>query len=83
MADDVDSVVKGAPAPGKHASDNVGGTSGVTTNTGKHGDPLSHTPSSPSMIYLNLLVLEASLRAQYLELRARRRHHTFFFAILS
>ncbi|KAM0277118.1 hypothetical protein ACHAQH_006062 [Verticillium albo-atrum] len=80
---DVDSVVKGAPAPGKHASDNVGGTSGVNTNTGKHGDPLSHTPSSPSMIYLNLLVLEASLRAQYLELRARRRHHTFFFAILS
>lgn len=45
-------------------------------------DPLSHTPSSPSMIYLNLLILEASLRAQYLELRARRRHHTFFLALL-
>ncbi|CAI4214857.1 unnamed protein product [Parascedosporium putredinis] len=35
------------------------------------------------MIYLNLLVLEASLRAQYLELRARRRHHTFFLTLLT
>lgn len=35
------------------------------------------------MIYLNLLILEASLRAQYLELRARRRHHTFFLTILA
>jgi hypothetical protein len=35
------------------------------------------------MIYLNLLVLEASLRAQYLELRARRRHHTFFLSLLT
>ncbi|KAK4192409.1 Spo7-like protein-domain-containing protein [Podospora australis] len=49
----------------------------------KPGDPLSHTPSSPSMIYLNLLILEASLRVQYLELRARRRHHTFFLSLLS
>ena len=35
------------------------------------------------MIYLNLLILEASLRAQYLELRARRRHHTFFLSLLT
>lgn len=77
MADSVDSIVKGAPLPGTKA---VGGTTPVTP--AKEGDPLSHTPSSPSMIYLNLLILEASLRAQYLELRARRRHHTFFLSIL-
>lgn len=58
-----------------------------TKGSSHHGgiasnDPLNHTPSSPSMIYLNLLILEASLRAQYLELRARRRHHTFFLALL-
>lgn len=35
------------------------------------------------MIYLNLLIMEASLRSQYLELRARRRHHTFFLVLLS
>lgn len=81
MADrDIDSLVKGAPAPGKEAAVHEK-TSGVSAIP--KGDPLNHTPSSPSMIYLNLLVLEASLRAQYLELRARRRHHTFFFTILT
>lgn len=80
MADALDSIVKGtAPAPTEKAAANVATTSGVT----KPNDPLSHAPSSPSMIYLNLLILEASLRAQYLELRARRRHHTFFLAILT
>ncbi|KAL2104965.1 hypothetical protein VUR80DRAFT_9253 [Thermomyces stellatus] len=78
MADPVDSLVKGAPLPGTKA---IGGTTPVTPV--KEGDALSHTPSSPSMIYLNLLILEASLRAQYLELRARRRHHTFFLSILT
>lgn len=84
MADDLDSIVKGTAAqPTERAAANVATTSGVTPTSGKPNDPLSHAPSSPSMIYLNLLVLEASLRAQYLELRARRRHHTFFLAILS
>ncbi len=88
MADSLDSIVKGAPValPGAKAAKAVGGISPIgsqTAGTGKLGDPLNHTPSSPSMIYLNLLVLEASLRAQYLELRARRRHHTFFLSILS
>lgn len=85
MADVLDSIVKGtASAPTEKAAQNVTTTtSGVTPTSGKPGDPLSHAPSSPSMIYLNLLILEASLRAQYLELRARRRHHTFFLAILS
>jgi len=84
MPDDLDSIVKGTAAPpAEKAAEKVASTSGVTAPSGKPGDPLSHAPSSPSMIYLNLLILEASLRAQYLELRARRRHHTFFLSILS
>ena len=95
MADTLDSIVKGAPVqlPGRDLPKAVGGTSPIASSTtspptpGKNGgnssDPLSHTPSSPSMIYLNLLILEASLRAQYLELRARKRHHQFFLLILA
>ncbi|KAK4177337.1 Spo7-like protein-domain-containing protein [Triangularia setosa] len=97
MADTLDSIVKGAPlssAAGLTSHNDLSRTSGVTPEPGKGGaeekstssatgDPLSHTPSSPSMIYLNLLILEASLRAQYLELRARRRHHTFFLSLLT
>ena len=91
MADSLDSIVKGAPMamPGQPSpkAPAVGTTpiasSTAPTEPGKPGDPLSHTPSSPSMIYLNLLILEASLRAQYLELRARRRHHTFFLSLLT
>lgn len=45
-------------------------------------DPLASLPSSPPQIYLNLLILEASLRAQWLQLRTRRRQHTFFLTIL-
>ncbi|KAI5288033.1 hypothetical protein KEM55_009189, partial [Ascosphaera atra] len=33
-------------------------------------------------IYLNLLILETSLRSQYLELRARRRQNSFFIVLL-
>ncbi|KAL2131126.1 hypothetical protein VTI74DRAFT_5537 [Chaetomium olivicolor] len=90
MADSVDSIVKGAPViiPGQDPPRAAGGTMPIASSDapptpGKPGDPLSHTPSSPSMIYLNLLILEASLRAQYLELRARRRHHTFFLSLLT
>ena len=46
-------------------------------------DPLTHLPSSPPQIYLNLLILEASLRSQYLTLRARRRQNTFFLLLLA
>lgn len=80
MADDLDSLVKGAPTPS--AADVVSITSSSTARD-KSTDPLHNVPSSPSMVYLNLLVLEASLRAQYLELRARRRHHTFFLLLLA
>ncbi|ROW01103.1 hypothetical protein VSDG_02685 [Cytospora chrysosperma] len=85
MADTLDSIVKGTAAqPDEKAAEAVAHTTtGVTPASGKPNDPLIHAPSSPSMIYLNLLILEASLRAQYLELRARRRHHTFFLSILS
>ncbi|KAI1434429.1 Spo7-like protein-domain-containing protein [Xylaria sp. CBS 124048] len=80
MADSLDSLVKGAPQPGHEIKTAAVGTSGV--DTVKPIDPLHHVPSSPSMIYLNMLILEASLRAQYLELRARRRKHTFFLGLL-
>jgi hypothetical protein len=86
MADPIDSIVKGAPVgPAAQDIKNVAVPSSTANNHGgtKPGDPLSSTPSSPSMIYLNLLMLEASLRAQYLELRARRRHHSFFLMLLS
>lgn len=46
-------------------------------------DPLATLPSSPPQIYLNLLILEASLRAQYLALRERRRQNTFFVLLLA
>ncbi|KAI5814287.1 Spo7-like protein-domain-containing protein [Pyronema omphalodes] len=45
-------------------------------------DPLEAAPSSPSQIYLNLLILEASLRSQYLNHLARRRKFTFFLILL-
>ncbi|KAB5545938.1 Spo7-like protein-domain-containing protein [Coniochaeta sp. 2T2.1] len=89
MADPLDSIVKGAPLGQDLKNVEPQPTSGVTnaaaaaSASNKPGDPLSSTPSSPSMIYLNLLILEASLRAQYLELRARRRHHSFFLMLLS
>ncbi|KAG6036542.1 hypothetical protein E4U41_005611 [Claviceps citrina] len=83
MTEDIDSMVKGAPV----AVDNVKSTSGpspiLATSSGKQGDPLNSAPSSPAMVYLNLLILEASLRAQFLELRARKRHHTFFLTLLT
>ncbi|KAI0406852.1 Spo7-like protein-domain-containing protein [Xylaria palmicola] len=80
MADSIDSIVKGAPQPGHEVKSPPVGTSGV--DAVKPVDPLHNAPSSPSMIYLNMLILEASLRAQYLELRARRRKHTFFLSLL-
>ncbi|KAF1912727.1 Spo7-like protein-domain-containing protein, partial [Ampelomyces quisqualis] len=46
-------------------------------------DPTSLLPSAPPQIYLNLLILEASLRSQYLTLRARRRQNTFVLTLLT
>lgn len=82
---DIDSIVKGAAIPSQDVKNNttIGLAGPIPAVTGKSTDPTNNAPNSPSMIYLNLLILEASLRAQFLELRARRRHHTFFFALLT
>lgn len=89
----LDQLVKGAPPPNisptqiaksaKASSDNPSPTapqpppsSGITT------DPRDSHPSSPPQIYLNLLILESSLRLQYLSLRARLRLHLLLLAAL-
>ncbi|KAL0635088.1 Nem1-Spo7 phosphatase regulatory subunit [Maublancomyces gigas] len=46
------------------------------------GNPLETAPSAPSQVYLNLLILEASLRSQYLHHLSRRRKFTFFLLLL-
>lgn len=90
----LDQIVKGAPAPHSTLA-----SSPVYTTTLIHDandrlpsqpraphsipDPTSLLPSSPPQIYLNLLILEASLRSQYLTLRARRRQNTFVLTLLS
>nr|POE94420.1 sporulation-specific protein spo7 [Quercus suber] len=49
-----------------------------------HGnDPRDALPSSPPQIYLNMLILESSLRLQYLSLRARLRLHLLLLTVLS
>ncbi|RMD44586.1 hypothetical protein DV735_g459, partial [Chaetothyriales sp. CBS 134920] len=44
---------------------------------------MADVPSSPPAIYLNLLILESSLRSQYLHLLSRRRLNMFFMLLLS
>ncbi|MCJ1408555.1 hypothetical protein MMC19_002630 [Ptychographa xylographoides] len=93
----LDQAVKGAAPPGTSvstvssrsasplsASERIDENS--STSTGRApaaSDPLAILPSSPPQIYLNLLILEASLRSQYLTLRARRRQNTFFLLLLT
>lgn len=48
-----------------------------------HSDPLNNLPSSPEQIKLNLLILESSLRAQYLSLRARLRLYLVLMSALA
>lgn len=85
----LDEVVKGTPNPDLPKSkvvsddDSRPSTAGKTSvdNTSRSAtpqasDPTSLLPSSPPQIYLNLLIIEASLRSQYLALRARRRQNT-------
>lgn len=92
----LDQIVKGAPPPGTSIPSIVSRSSSpapplehnhaeitsAATLTAL-SDPLATLPSSPHQIYLNLLILEASLRSQYLTLRARRRQHTFFVLLLA
>lgn len=92
----LDQIVKGAPVPGTSVPIVISRSPSptpqlATTDSGTLGtaislppfDPLSIVPSSPPQIYLNLIILEASLRSQYLTLRARRRQHTFFLLVLT
>ncbi|TVY53987.1 Sporulation-specific protein spo7 [Lachnellula cervina] len=80
----LDQLVKGAPPP--ENTYNVPATTPITSTEAHTSpsvpDPLASLPSSPPQIYLNLLILEASLRAQWLQLRTRRRQHTFFLMLL-
>lgn len=81
----LDQLVKGAPPPEAHFD--TQSTSPIipvdALNSSTVADPLASLPSSPPQIYLNLLILEASLRAQWLQLRTRRRQHTFFLTLLT
>ncbi|KAL9599960.1 MAG: hypothetical protein Q9219_003522 [cf. Caloplaca sp. 3 TL-2023] len=94
----LDQIVKGAPAPGisvplvasRISSSTPTPSERTEGNPNSAGpprqqssDPVASLPSSPPQIYLNLLILEASLRSQYLSLRARRRQHTFFLLLLT
>ena len=90
----LDQIVKGAPAPSTIAAAIPSLSSDSKSRLSQSPSfpatviPLSETPSdlptsSPSQIYLNLLVLEASLRSQYLTLRDRRRQNTFFIFLLA
>jgi hypothetical protein len=81
----LDQLVKGAPPPGSHFP--VPPTTPIDSSPETPGsavaDPLATLPSSPPQIYLNLLILEASLRAQWLQLRTRRRQYSFFLTLLA
>ncbi|KAF2405200.1 hypothetical protein EJ06DRAFT_455407, partial [Trichodelitschia bisporula] len=59
-----------------------GSTASTRNLPAQTSDPTALLPSAPPQIYLNLLILEASLRQQYLILRARRRQHTFVLILL-
>lgn len=81
MASPLDQVIKGAPTSEARASPRANRrASDARPST---PDPLANIPSSPPQIYLNLLILETSFRAQYLALRERRRQNTFFLLLLA
>lgn len=88
----LDQIVKGAPSPSvkppsiaplQNISTASSPPADGNTPYQQISDPLSSLPSSPPQIYLNLLILESSLRAQYLQLLSRRRLHTFFVLLLA
>ncbi|KAJ5678820.1 Sporulation/nuclear morphology Spo7 [Penicillium macrosclerotiorum] len=91
MSSPLDQLVKGAPGSDARAATPEPSTSTPATAPAESSsppgpstpDPLASLPSSPPQIYLNLLILEASLRAQYLALRERRRQNTFFLLLLA
>lgn len=90
----LDQIVKGAPQPGTSVPSVISRSPSPVASTERAestapqatpllpSDPLVTLPSSTPQIYLNLLILEASLRSQFLTLRARRRQNTFFLFLL-
>ncbi|OQO07058.1 hypothetical protein B0A48_07624 [Cryoendolithus antarcticus] len=85
--DNLDQLVKGAPPPNISPTQvaQSARASANTSPTAPHApsDPRDNLPSSPAQIYLNLLILESSLRLQYLSLRARLRLHLLLLTVLS
>lgn len=73
-------VIKGSPPPNKSLESVA---KNALESRASSPDPVLNIPASPTQIYLNLLILEASLRSQYLTLRARRRQNTFVLTILA
>lgn len=88
MADtQLDQLVKGQPPPDIAPSQIAEAARGATpprSITAPHPPSVVDSlPSSPPQIYLNLLILESSLRLQYLTLRARLRLHLLLLALLT
>lgn len=84
----LDQIVKGAPPPNVSPTQVAASAKSDTIHPGTPNvvapyDPRDSLPSSPPQIYLNLLILESSLRLQYLSLRARLRLHLLLLAALS
>ncbi|ETN43556.1 uncharacterized protein HMPREF1541_02715 [Cyphellophora europaea CBS 101466] len=75
-------LVKGAPTASVNSSPPAPlpplAQAASNNTTDQYSSDLSALPSSPPQIYLNLLILESSLRSQYLHLLSRRRLNTFF-----
>ena len=82
MVSPLDHLVKGAPTSEARAP-TPEPLHSQASDASRPSDPLDHLPSAPPQIYLNLLILETSLRAQYLALRERRRQNTFFVLLLA
>ena len=94
MSDPIDRIVKGAPPPDVSAEQlaaNARASSPAKRNSvtapippdsqqqSYSNDPRDALPSSPPQIYLNLLIMESSLRLQYISLRTRLRLHLLLF----
>jgi hypothetical protein len=87
----LDRMVKGAPPPDVSIDQiaQAARRSSTMSITAPHppsvlpSDPLNSLPSSPEQIKLNLLILESSLRAQYLSLRARLRLYLALLTLLA
>lgn len=89
MADSkLDQLVKGQPPPDiapSQVAEAARGAGGHSRSITAPHPPsvVDSLPSSPPQIYLNLLILESSLRLQYLSLRARLRLHLLLLGLLT